>query len=210
MTNADRRLDAPSYHRNIGPITEVLKTILPNSAEHVLEVGSGSGQHVTAFAKAFPDITWWPTEYDPDNIASINAWRDSEGVTNVQPGIQLDAAQADWALGTDGTPPAALDAVFSANVIHISPWEVCAGIVRGAGHNVRTGGSLIFYGPFFRTDVATVASNHAFDQDLRARNPQWGIRNLDDVGQRASEAGFAPPKITEMPANNLIVRFVKQ
>lgn len=210
MNTPDPRRDAPSYHRNIGPITEVLKGILADRPGHALEVGSGSGQHVTSFAKSFPQLTWWPTEYDHDNIASIDAWRTAEGTTNIQPAIQLDASKDNWALGLAGRPPAELDAIFTANVIHISPWVVCAGIIQGAGRHLSSGGSLILYGPFMRADHPTAPSNTAFDEDLRSRNPQWGIRNLEDVSQLGREAGLAEPELTEMPANNLIVHFLRQ
>ncbi len=209
MTTTDARRDAPSFHRNIVPITEVLKETLPQGPGNFLEIGSGSGQHIVAFAKQFPEFTWWPTEFAPENIASIDAWRSTEAATNVQPPVSLDASQCDWQLGADGRPPATLNAIFSANVIHISPWSVCAGIIAGAGRHLQTGGSLLFYGPFFRADHETAPTNLAFDQDLRSRHPDWGIRQLDDLKELARQAGLAEPVITEMPANNLILNFVK-
>ena len=210
MSLADPRRDAPTFHRNIGPILEVLKPRISTTPGHALEIGSGSGQHVIAFAKAFPNLTWWPTEYAQENIASIDAWRETEGMANVQPANQLDASQTDWKMGVDGRPPNAIDAIFTANVIHISPWEVCTGIVQGAARHLTSGGSLFFYGPFIRADRVTAPSNTAFDQDLRSRNSLWGIRNLADVSAVATNAGFEEPKTTEMPANNLIVQFQKR
>ncbi|MEM7748388.1 MAG: DUF938 domain-containing protein [Pseudomonadota bacterium] len=210
MMTTDARRDAPSFHRNIVPISEVLKATLPAGPGDVLEVGSGSGQHIVAFAKQFPKLTWWPTEFARENIASIDAWRTTEATTNVQPAISLDASKLDWELGTNDRPPTALDAIFSANVIHISPWSVCAGIIQGAGRHLKSGGSLLFYGPFFRAEYETAPTNTAFDQDLRSRDPNWGIRHLDELNQLAQQSGLADPIITEMPANNLILNFVRE
>ncbi|MEM9356768.1 MAG: DUF938 domain-containing protein [Pseudomonadota bacterium] len=209
MTTTDARRDAPSFHRNIVPISGVLNEILPQGPGNFLEIGSGSGQHIVAFAKQFPELTLWPTELAPENIASVDAWRTTEATTNVQPAVSLDASQSDWELGADGRPPATLNAIFSANVIHISPWSVCAGIIQGAGRHLQPGGSLLFYGPFFRADHETAPSNLAFDQDLRSRDPDWGIRNLGDLSKLAQQAGLADALVTEMPANNLILNFVK-
>lgn len=207
MTPTDPRRDAPSYHRNIGPILDVLKPELANIGGNALEVGSG--QHIAAFGKTYPNLTWWPTEYAPDNLPSINAWVGTENLTNVMPAIQLDASLSDWALDRDGRPPNQLDVMFTANVIHISPWPVCEGIIQGAARHLTPGAKLFFYGPFLRADVSTAPGNLAFDEDLRARNPQWGIRNFEDVAAYAAAAGLQHVKLTEMPANNLILQFQK-
>ena len=209
MQSPDHRRDTPAYHRNIGPITEVLSKILPTVPGDAMEIGSGSGQHIVSFAKQFDNLTWWPTEFAPENIASIDAWRTSERTANVRQAVRLDASLEDWELGAPNRPPSELDAIFTANVIHISPWTVCTGIVRGASRHLKSGGYLIFYGPFFQDDHQTAPSNLAFDETLRSRDPEWGIRQLSTIVDLAVAQGFNEPSIIEMPANNLIVTFEK-
>ena len=209
MQFPDRRRDAPAYHRNISPITQVLSTILPTVSGDAMEIGSGTGQHIVSFGKIFEKLTWWPTEVAQENITSIDAWRINERSTNLRPAVRLDASLDDWQLGEHGRPPTKLDAIFTANVIHISTWTVCSGIVGGASRHLKSGGHLIFYGPFFRDDHPTAPSNLAFDQSLRSRDPEWGIRQLSAIVDLAVAQGLDKPSVIEMPANNLIVAFEK-
>jgi SAM-dependent methyltransferase len=187
-------LFAPATGRNRDPILAVLRRVL-GSGGRVLEVASGTGEHVAHFAAALPEVTFQPSEPDPRRRASIDAW--TAGLANVRPAMELDAA-GDWAV-------AAVDAVLCINMIHIAPWAACEGLVRGAGRVVGRGGCLVLYGPFRRGGAHTAASNAAFDEGLRAQDARWGVRDLEDVASLAAAAGFGAPEVVEMPANNLTV-----
>jgi len=207
--DADARLDAAAFHRNVEPILAVLETELAGVEGDIVEIGSGTGQHVVAFAETFPRITWWPTDYEADHVTSIEAWRRHAGLGNIMPAVQLDAA-GPWRFPGSVQPPLSnLAAIVSLNVIHISPWPVGEGILRGAGAHLRTGGKLVFYGPFKRDGAHTAESNARFDQSLRGRDPSWGVRDMADVERAAVANGLHLERIHQMPANNFILIFVK-
>jgi hypothetical protein len=193
----DARREAPAVARNRDAILDVLRGILPARGV-LLEVASGSGEHALHFAPAFPGLTFQPSDPDPDARASIDAW--CAGVPNIRPALALDAAAPDW-------PVARAEAVLCINMIHISPWASCEGLLRGAARALPPGAPLILYGPFKRGGAHTAPSNEAFDADLRARDPDWGVRDLEEVAAAAAATGFGPPEITAMPANNLTVAF---
>jgi hypothetical protein len=196
----DPRRHAPAVARNRDPILAVLQRVLPPRGI-VLEIASGTGEHITHFASGCSaDLTWQPSDPDADSRASINGWADTLSVPNVAPALDLDASAATW-------PIASADAVLCINMIHISPWSAAAGLLRGAAGILPVGGLLYLYGPFRRRDVPMAASNEAFDADLRERNPAWGLRDLDAVMAIAASHGFGPPAIETMPANNLSVMF---
>jgi len=195
---SDPRLFSPAAERNCRPILDVLRQVLP-AAGLVLEVASGSGQHAAFFAPHFPALTWQPSDADANARASIAAWAKITG-GNFRPPVELDAASPDW-------PVAHADAVVCINMIHISPWASCLGLLEGAARILPPDGVLYLYGPFRRDGKHTAASNTAFDADLRRRNPAWGVRDVADVGAAAAAAGFGPPSIIPMPANNLSVVF---
>lgn len=206
----DARLDSPVFYRNGPIITEHLRTLLADARGNVLEIGSGTGQHIAAFAEALQHLTWWPSDADQRCLASIDAWRRHSGLANLRPPCRLDAAENPWMPEPDDLPlDRGLAAVISINVAHISPWEVCTGILRGAGRHLGPGGVAVFYGPFIRDDIATAPSNVAFDRDLRARNPEWGIRSLAALSECARAEGLEFAQFTEVPANNLIVEYRK-
>jgi len=196
---ADARLFSPAAERNCRPILDVLRQVLPG-AGLVLEVASGGGQHAAFFAPHFPALTWQPSDADANARASIAAWAKTTGTGNFRPPIDLDAASSDW-------PLARADAVVCINMIHISPWAACLGLLRGAARILPPDGVLYLYGPFRRDGKHTAPSNTAFDADLKARNPEWGVRDVGEVGTAAAAAGFGPPSIIPMPANNLSVVF---
>ncbi len=196
---SDPRLQAPSAQRNRDPILDVLKRVLPKSGT-VLEIASGSGEHVIHFAKNLPDLTFQPSDIYIESLKSIGAWVASSGVPNILPPLHLDVTEVSW-------PIKAADAVVCINMIHISPWESAKGLIAGAGKLLPVGGVLYLYGPYRREQQHTAPSNAAFDADLKARNPAWGVRDLGDVSACASAAGFAKPDVVEMPANNLSVVF---
>ena len=189
------RLYAPATARNRGAILDVLRWHLPLRGL-VLEVASGSGEHVVHFAQAFPALLFQPSDPDPDARASIDAWRAELGLPNVRPAIALDATAEVW-------PIDAADAVLCINMVHIAPWAAAEGLVRGAARVLAPGGALYLYGPFRRGGRHTAPSNEAFDASLRAQNSQWAVRDLEAVVALAEAAGFAQPVVEQMPANNL-------
>ena len=193
---------SPATLRNREPILQVLRRVLPHDAR-VLEIASGAGEHAVFFARAMPRLRWRPSDPDAGARASIAAWRAADGLPNLEPPLALDAADpASW-------PTDPVDAVVCINMIHISPWAATEGLMAGAGRALPTGGQLIAYGPFLEADVPTAPSNLAFDESLRARNPAWGLRRLDDVAALASRHGLRLAERVPMPANNLTLVFVK-
>ena len=202
-----RRLDAPAFHRNHGPIGDVLCAHLADVSGSALEIGSGTGQHVVNFAARLPDLSWWPTDPDKSHLRSIEAWREVSGAPNVNPPVFLDAGEEDWALGGRGRPPDCVEAILSLNVVHIAPWFVAEGILRGAGRYLSDTGCLFLYGPFKRHGRHTAESNARFDATLRARDPRWGVRDVADLEFCAEACGLALEKSVHMPANNQILLF---
>ena len=191
------RRRAPAAARNRDPILDVLRPHLPAHGL-VLEVASGTGEHTAHFAEALPGATFQPSDPDPGARASIDAW--AADLANVRPALALDAAAEDW-------PIAHADAILCINMIHIAPWQAAIGLIRGAARVLPPNGTLFLYGPYFRPGVDSAPGNIAFDRDLRARNPAWGLRDLDAVAMLAAQHGFSPPHIVEMPANNLSLVF---
>ena len=196
---AEARRHAPATLRNRDAIAAVLVGILP-PAGLVLEVASGSGEHALAFARAFPDLDWQPSDPDPAGLASIAAWRAESELANLRPPLALDAAAPGW-------PIAAADAILCINMIHISPWTATQGLMAGAARLLPPGAPLFLYGPFLRDDMPTAPSNEAFDASLRSRDPLWGLRRLEDVAALAQSHGLALERVVEMPANNLSLVF---
>lgn len=207
--DADKRLNAAAFHRNHEPIAVVLKAVLGEDTGDVVEIGSGTGQHVVAFAAAFPRLTWWPTDYHQSHVDSITAWRDHADLDNIGSPVVLDAA-ADWVFGLDEKPPLGeLRAVVAINVCHISPYAVTRGILAGAGKNLRAGGHLVIYGPFMRDGEHIADSNRRFDASLRARDPEWGVRDTNALSADAGAFGLTLADIQEMPSNNFCLIFEK-
>ncbi|MDB5434340.1 MAG: SAM-dependent methyltransferase [Phenylobacterium sp.] len=201
-TLPDGARTSPATARNRQPILEVLQPRLPAGAR-VLEVASGAGEHAVFLAEALPGVRWQPSDRDDEALASIAAWRTAAGLANLAPPLRLDAADlASW-------PEGPFEAVVCINMIHISPWAACEGLVAGAGRLMTPGGRLFLYGPFLAADVETAPSNLAFDQSLKARDPAWGLRDLAAVTALAGAHGLALAERIGMPANNLIVMFEK-
>lgn len=199
------RRDAPATHRNRGPILDVLSRWLTEPAR-VLEIASGTGQHAIHFTGALSHVSWQPSDADPDALASIENWVAEEGSPNVAPPVELDASAATWLAEIEAER---FDAIFNANMIHISPWYVAEGLFAGAGRVVRDGGYLFLYGPFLVSDQDTAPSNIAFDEDLRRRNPEWGIRDLEAVEELADREGFSLVEKNDLPASNKLIVFRK-
>lgn len=201
MHDSGTRLQSPAALRNRDPILGVLRETLPESGL-VLEIASGSGEHVVHFARHLPQLTWQPTDPSAEACASIAAWAEAEGLTNIRPPLDLDAASERW-------PIDAADAILCINMIHISPWSATQGLMRHAGLLLPTGAPLYLYGPYKRSGRPLEPSNAAFDADLKRRNPLWGLRNLEEVAELAAGHGLALDRIVPMPANNLSVIFRK-
>jgi len=204
----DGRLDAAAFHRNHQPIWAVLQPFLAGKSGDVLEVGSGTGQHVVHFARQTPDLVWWPSDLNENHLKSINAWRAREGLANVRDPLRIDLSAPAWCpeLG-DGRAPSAFLAVLCANVIHIAPWRVAKGLFAGAGRYLQGDGRLFLYGPFKRDGKHTAMSNAIFDTSLRDSNPEWGVRDIADLEKLAEGAGLLLRDTVAMPANNMILVF---
>lgn len=196
------RLTAPAAARNAAPILEVLRGALPARGT-VLEIASGTGQHAAHFAAALPGIEWQPSDADPRARASIAAWRAHTGLANLREPLDLDVRREPW-------PVDAVDAIVCINMIHIAPWEAAVALMKGAGARLAAGGALVLYGPYRRGGAHTAPSNEAFDADLRARDPSWGVRDLEAVEALAQAEGLVCEAVVPMPANNFSVVFRKQ
>ncbi len=195
--DCDPRRTAPAAARNRDPILVALRPLLP-AAGLVLEVASGSGEHALHFAQTLPGLVFQPSDPEADARASIDAW--CAGQPNIRPALALDAAAPDWPLDR-------ADAVVCINMIHIAPWAATPGLLQGAARILPAGAPLVLYGPYLQAGVETAPSNLDFDASLRARDPEWGLRRLEDVAEVAAAAGFGAPAVTPMPANNLLVAF---
>lgn len=195
-------LRAPATARNRDPILAVLRGVLPISGE-VMEIASGTGEHVVHFAAALPDLVWQPSDPDPRALASIAAWREDAALANVRPPVMLDAAAPVW-------PVACADAVLCINMVHISPWAATEGLMAGAARLLGSGRPLVLYGPYRRAGHPLEPSNAAFDEDLRRRDPAWGLRSVESVRACALEHALEFDQLVEMPANNLLLVFRKR
>lgn len=195
----DARQYAPAAARNREPISTVLKHALPKTGL-VLEIASGTGEHAVHLAETFPDLVFQPSDPSEAARTSIGAWIATTGLDNIRAPLVLDATQAVW-------PITAADAVMCINMIHISPWAATIGLIQGAARLLPAAAPLYLYGPYQRSGKHTAPSNAAFDADLKARNPDWGVRDLDAVAALARDAGFSAPEVIEMPANNLSLVF---
>jgi SAM-dependent methyltransferase len=202
-------LDAPAFHRNHEAIWSAIGPFLSAKGGDVLELGSGTGQHVTTFAARTPQLTWWPSDIYPSHLASIEAWRRYTGLTNVGAPQRIDLTDAAWAWMVAGDPGLKLAAMLCINVLHISPWAVAQNLIAGAGRYLRDGGRLFVYGPFKRDGRHIAPSNAAFDQSLRAENPDWGVRDVADLDRLAQNAGLTTAEISALPANNLVLAFTR-
>ena len=190
---------APAALRNRKPIAEVLADWLPKSGL-VLEVASGSGEHVVYFAGRFPLLEWQPSDADADALASIAAWRAEAALANVLAPIVIDASASDW-------PVNRAEALLNINMAHISPWRASLGLLNGAARILSPGASLILYGPWLKDDIETAASNLAFDADLRRRNAEWGLRRVEEFAAEAERRDLILIETRPMPANNLMLLF---
>lgn len=185
--------------RNTAPIAEVLRAVLPDRGD-VLEIASGTGQHVVAFARTFPDLVWHPSDCDSELRESVELRMAEASLDNIRPPIELDVMRLPWAVGT-------VDAVVCINMIHVAPWRATGALFTGAAQVLRAGGPLVTYGPYMRDGRHTAPSNAAFNASLRARDAEWGLRDLSAVTEAAQRRGLALERLVEMPANNFSLVF---
>lgn len=190
---------APATQRNRTFILDVLRRVLAGRRE-VLEIASGTGEHAVFFAAELPGVVWQPSDPDPGALASIDAHRLEAGLPNLAPARRLDVTEDAWGVER-------ADALVCINMIHIAPWSAAEGLFRGAARLLGEGAPLVLYGPFRFGGQFTAPSNEAFDASLRARDPAWGVRDLDDVTALAERAGFTRTEVIAMPANNHTVVF---
>ena len=196
---ADGKWLLPAAERNKGPILEVLSRVLPARGV-VLEIASGTGQHVVHFAKALPDLTWQPSDPDPELRKSIALRVREQPLANVKPPLDLDVTRLPW-------PLRAADAIVCINMIHVAPWSATRALLEGTKALLPTRGVLFLYGPYRRFGGHTSRSNERFDSDLRGQDPEWGLRDLEAVSEAAASSGFLLAEIVEMPANNFSLIF---
>jgi SAM-dependent methyltransferase len=211
----DARQHAPATERNREPILEVLLRVLPPNGT-VLEVASGTGEHAVFFAPRLKPRKWLPSDPNPSSRISIAAWRKHFPFDNLYPPLDLDVRAPIWPVETGTLPDwlncadfntSQLVAIVNINMIHISPWSACLGLMAGAGRLLPPGGILYLYGPFKQGSEHTSPNNMAFDEALRAQDPDWGVRDLNDVIAAASKQHLTMLETYQMPANNLSVVF---
>ena len=200
----DARQLSPSAARNCVPIREALTRVLPKKGT-VLEIGSGTGEHVVCFAKALPRLVWLPSDPDVASRASIEAWMAHEGLANVRAPVAIDVREKIW--GVEGDAP--FDAMISLNMVHIAPWAATLGLLAGGARLLRPDGVLFLYGPFMLGGKHTAATNAAFDVDLKQWDPRWGVRDVDDIVSEGVPQGLELREVVEMPANNLSLVLIK-
>jgi len=198
---AGARRSAPAALRNREPIGDVLEEWLPKSGL-ILEIASGTGEHASYFADRFPHLVWQPSDAHPDALASIWGWKEESGLANLREPVEIDATSLNWPINR-------ADAVLNFNMAHISPWAASCGLIAGAGRVLAPGGKLILYGPWLKNDIETVPSNLAFDTDLKRRDPEWGLRRVEDF-EVAASGDFDLTETRHMPANNLMLLFTRR
>ena len=188
--------------RNREPIFQVLSEVLPQSSK-VLEIASGTGEHAVYFASKLPSCHWIPSDVNPESRSSITAWKNDSAIDNLSLPLSIDVTQDNWQSGVAKE----IDTIVNINMIHIAPWQACLGLMKGAGQILPSSGILYLYGPYKRDGEHTAVSNANFDRSLRERNPQWGVRDLEQVIEAAGNDDLKLQQVIEMPANNLSIIF---
>jgi ubiquinone/menaquinone biosynthesis C-methylase UbiE len=193
----------PAAERNKHPILEVLQRVLPQEGGTLLEIASGTGQHCTHFARALPTWRIQPTDPDPEALVSVRAWIEDSGVTNVELPVALDVMHEEW-------PIQYVDAIFNSNMIHIAPWAATLHLFDGAARLLQPGSPLVMYGPYKRDGKFSGPADVEFDESLKSRNPEWGLRDLEAVVDEARQRGLVVEDVVDMPANNFTVIYRRE
>lgn len=196
------RYESPAAERNKAPILDAIRPRLPATGV-VLEIASGTGQHIVHFAQELPALTWQPTDTDDELRAAVTERIRAAGLGNIRTPLKLDVLAPDWS-------PLEVSAIVCINMIHVAPWTATQGLMAGAARLLPAGAPLFLYGPYKRGGRHTAPSNESFDASLRGRNPEWGVRDLDDVERCAGQHDLALVEVIEMPANNLTVVFERK
>lgn len=191
---SDRRIYSAACERNREALLDVLRRVFPSEGR-VIEIAAGTGMHALHFARNLPQLEWVPTDPDSEARESIDAWSGDANLPNLRSARELDTRDENWVVGD-------ADAILCSNMIHIAPWESCIGLFRGADHILHDRGVVVTYGPYRFPGRAPVPSNESFDLSLRSRNPEWGVRSIDDVTEVAGDWGFCRHETVPMPANN--------
>lgn len=194
-----RLRQAPAAERNRAPLWTVLAPRLPATGD-VLEIASGTGEHAAWFAAERPGLVWQPSDGDPDALDAIAARVTLAALDNPRPPLRLDVHDRPWRV-------APVDAVLCVNLLHVAPWSAAEALLAGAAEVLRAGSGLFVYGPFKKAGKHTAESNARFDEVLRARDPSYGIRDLDDIAALARSSGLRHAETVDMPANNLTLVF---
>ncbi|MBD2294907.1 DUF938 domain-containing protein [Anabaena sphaerica FACHB-251] len=205
-TNPDKKQFAPATQRNREAILEVLLQVLPTNGT-ILEIASGTGEHAVFFAPHLAPRKWLPSDPNPMLRESITAWAEEFKSDHLYPPLDLDAQLPVWPVEKDKVTDSSIIAIININMIHISPWSACLGLMAGAGRILPPGGILYLYGPYKQNRQHTAPSNAAFDESLQSQNPAWGVRNLEDVVEAAKAENLTLQKVYQMPANNLSLIF---
>ncbi|MEX0740889.1 MAG: DUF938 domain-containing protein [Pseudohongiella sp.] len=209
--NTDTRRSSPSSQRNREPIAQVLQTYLASNSR-VLEIAAGTGEHAVYLSRLLAASDWWPSDINAEAISSINAWREDAGTPAIHPAIVLDVSRPveETVSALTQVGASVLDAIVCINMIHISPWQATRGLMRTASAVLKENGLLYLYGPYKRDAQHTAHSNALFDADLQSRDPQWGVRDLNEVCELAATHDLRLLDVVAMPANNLSVILQKQ
>jgi hypothetical protein len=200
---------SPSAERNKQPILQVLQDLLPPAGQ-ALEIASGTGQHAAWFTAALPQWRWQTSEHEAAALPGIAQWLADSAAASQPAPVRIDVCDTAWPSPDTEFVHGQFDLVYCANMLHIAPWACCAGLMQGSARYLAANGRLVVYGPFLEADVPTSEGNRAFDRDLRARNPSWGLRKVDEVRAQASVAGLMLVQRHAMPANNLLLVFGHQ
>lgn len=188
---------APSAARNVAPIVAAMQGHVPDQG-YALEIASGTGEHVVAYAAAFPGVVWQPTDIQVDRLISIDAWRAEAGVANMRMAQLLDASQRDWDAGR-------FDLVMTVNLLHLIPKVAAQLVIEGVARTLQPGGRWVLYGPFRTNGAFRSDGDVAFDANLRRHDPAIGYKDLEWVESEAALAGLRRVALIEMPANNLML-----
>ncbi|CAH1988560.1 unnamed protein product [Acanthoscelides obtectus] len=203
--NMSQKISYPAAERNKTPILEVLKKHLKNVEGDVLEISSGTGQHAAFFARHFPKLTFQPSEYDTSLFPSIKAYAEEVPTKNVKDPIYVNAAD-DWkSLGVSNR----FDYVINVNMIHVSPLPCTTGLFKNVGEILKPGGLMITYGAYANNGIIEPQSNIDFDKEIRKRNPEFGIRDIQDLIKLGKNYGIELSSTYEMPANNKCLVWTK-